>query len=79
MATYKRIHTFHLVGDILWTPVDFLVQRVPNVLKVVDRKTMTSVGQMKVHCLVQTNCEDFVIGYGEFDLVLVIEYGHFFV
>lgn len=42
-ATYKRIAAFHLAGDLLWTPVEFILQQLPEAAKIIDKKTVAAV------------------------------------
>lgn len=54
IATHKRIAAFHLVGDLLWTPVEFLVQQLPDAAKAsVDRKSIAAVTTAKAQMLDQ--------------------------
>ncbi|KAK6734492.1 hypothetical protein RB195_017965 [Necator americanus] len=38
--SHKKIVAFHLVGDILWIPCEFLMREVPSIVDVVDKKSI---------------------------------------
>jgi hypothetical protein len=44
----RVIVSFHLVGDQLFTPTEFLLQSIPGLDKTMDKKVLTSVSQTKV-------------------------------
>lgn len=52
-ATHKRIVAFHLVGDLLWTPIEFLMTKIADADKTIDKKTMLSVSAAKASMLDQ--------------------------
>jgi hypothetical protein len=50
-ATHKRIAAFHLAGDLLWTPVDFIIHQLPEADKAIDKKIISSVAAAKAAML----------------------------
>lgn len=52
-GTHKRIAAFHLIGDLLWTPVEFVIQELPEADKAIDKKTISAVATAKANMLDQ--------------------------
>uniref|UniRef100_A0A915ERL4 WASH complex subunit 4 n=1 Tax=Ditylenchus dipsaci TaxID=166011 RepID=A0A915ERL4_9BILA len=50
-ATHRRIVSFHLIGDIMITPTELLFAQVPEIKKLIDRKTIASITQAKATLL----------------------------
>lgn len=47
IATHRRIVAFHLIGDIIWTPTDFLLRLIPEAEKLLDKKLISNVALAK--------------------------------
>lgn len=50
-STHRRIVTFHIIGDIIWTPTEFLLHLIPDASKVLDKKFILNVAQAKANLL----------------------------
>ncbi|KAH7727403.1 hypothetical protein AAVH_05063 [Aphelenchoides avenae] len=46
-ATHRRIPSFHLIGDLLWTPADFILQNVEGAQGIVGQKAVAGIQQAK--------------------------------
>uniref|UniRef100_A0A914SAP4 Uncharacterized protein n=1 Tax=Parascaris equorum TaxID=6256 RepID=A0A914SAP4_PAREQ len=38
---------FHLIGEIIWTPCDFLVKSINDIDRVIDRKSISTIGTLR--------------------------------
>ncbi|VDD91054.1 unnamed protein product [Enterobius vermicularis] len=43
----NRLATFHVIGDIVWTPCDFLIKNVSELEKAIDKKSLSFVGEFR--------------------------------
>ncbi|KAI1720039.1 WASH complex subunit 7 domain-containing protein [Ditylenchus destructor] len=50
-ATHRRIVAFHLIGDILWTPSEFLFTNIADSKKIIDQKTIDGIAHAKTELL----------------------------
>uniref|UniRef100_A0A0N5AK55 WASH complex subunit 7 n=1 Tax=Syphacia muris TaxID=451379 RepID=A0A0N5AK55_9BILA len=41
--SHKRLAAFHIIGDIIWTPCEFLLKNIPEIEKVIDKKQVSSI------------------------------------
>lgn len=46
--SHKRLAAFHIVGDIVWTPCDFLAKNVVEIEKVIDRKSASAISSVRL-------------------------------
>lgn len=46
-ASHKKICQFHLTSDILFVPFEFISKQIPNSEQAIDRKTISSVSELK--------------------------------
>lgn len=44
---HKRLPAFHLIGEIIWTPCDFLVKSISDIDRVIDRKSISTIGALR--------------------------------
>lgn len=47
LATHRRIVFFNLIGDIIWTPTEFLLRLIPEAEKILDKKLILNVALAK--------------------------------
>ncbi|WKX96669.1 hypothetical protein Q1695_012812 [Nippostrongylus brasiliensis] len=45
--SHKKIAAFHLVGDILWIPCEFLMREVPTITNAVDKKSVNLIRHLR--------------------------------
>ncbi|VDM37100.1 unnamed protein product [Toxocara canis] len=46
-GAHKRLPAFHLIGETIWTPCDFLVKSVNDIDRVIDRKSISAIGTLR--------------------------------
>ncbi|KHJ89887.1 hypothetical protein OESDEN_10279 [Oesophagostomum dentatum] len=45
--SHKKIVAFHLVGDILWIPCEFLMREIPSIVSAVDKKSVQFIRHLR--------------------------------
>lgn len=51
--SHKKIAAFHLVGDILWIPCEFLMREVPAIVNMVDKKSVQLIRHLRETMMVE--------------------------
>ncbi|VDK61319.1 unnamed protein product [Cylicostephanus goldi] len=45
--SHRKIVAFHLVGDILWIPCEFLMREIPSIVNAVDKKSVKFIQHLR--------------------------------